>query len=86
MEEYTKRLEEVRKVSKYHKINLYIGNYDHEKWAKAISGLEQEPEGGKRCVECFRERLLETAINAKNMKYDIFATTLTVSPHKDAKR
>lgn len=51
-----------------------------------IRGLEDEPEGGKRCTECFRLRLSETAGLAKQYGFDYFCTTLTLSRHKDAVR
>ena len=49
-----------------------------------VKGLEDEPEGGRRCAECFRLRLLECARLCKHYGYDYFCTTLTVSRHKDA--
>ena len=49
-----------------------------------VKGLEDEPEGGKRCAECFRLRLLETARLCKHYGFDYFCTTLTLSRHKDA--
>ena len=51
-----------------------------------VKGLENEPEGGRRCTECFRLRLLETAKLAKHYGFDYFCTTLTLSRHKDAVR
>ncbi len=51
-----------------------------------VKGLEDEPEGGKRCTECFRLRLEETARIAAEMGFDYFCTTLTLSRHKDAVR
>jgi predicted adenine nucleotide alpha hydrolase (AANH) superfamily ATPase len=50
-----------------------------------ISGLENLPERSKRCYECYALRLKETANYAKMSGYDYFATTLTVSPHKNEK-
>lgn len=47
-------------------------------------GLEAEAEGGARCTECFVLRLSRTAEAAREGGYDYFATTLTVSPHKNA--
>ena len=41
-------------------------------------------EGGSRCRECFRLRLRECARLAKEMGFDYFCTTLSVSRHKDA--
>ena len=47
-------------------------------------GLEQEPEGGKRCEQCFYLRLEETAKLAQKMQMDYFTTTLSISPMKNA--
>ena len=57
-----------------------------EDYYARVKGLEDEPEGGKRCTECFRLRLLETARLAKHYGFDYFCTTLTLSRHKDAVR
>lgn len=57
-----------------------------EDYYARIGGLENEPEGGKRCTECFRVRLLETAELAAQNGFDYFCTTLTLSRHKDAER
>ena len=48
-----------------------------------VKGLEQEPEGGARCEVCFRMRLEEAAIKARELGLDYFTTTLTISPMKD---
>lgn len=49
-------------------------------------GLENEPERGARCYECYRLRLEQTAKYASicEGKYDYFGTTLSISPHKNA--
>lgn len=59
---------------------------DHQKEAyyAAVKGLEREKEGGKRCEKCFELRLSFTAQKAAEEGYDYFATTLTVSPLKNA--
>lgn len=49
-----------------------------------IKGLENEPEEGKRCLECFKIRLDETARIASERGFEWFCTTLTVSSRKDA--
>ncbi|MDR2131740.1 MAG: epoxyqueuosine reductase QueH [Clostridiales Family XIII bacterium] len=59
------------------------GKYDSEVFEAAIVGLETAPEGGARCRVCFRLRLEKTAETAVLRGFDSFATTLTVSPHKD---
>ena len=58
--------------------------WNHESYLQQVQGLEEEPEGGKRCEECFRLRLMETARIAKEYQFDYFCTTLTVSRHKNA--
>ena len=55
-----------------------------EDYYEAVRGLEDEPEGGERCKECFRVRLEKTARAAKEKGFDFFCTTLTVSRHKNA--
>ncbi len=60
--------------------------YDENEFAKNIKGFENQPEGGKRCTECFMLRLETSAKYAKEKGFDFFTTTLSVSPLKDAKR
>ena len=49
-----------------------------------VRGLEREKEGGKRCEVCFSLRLDRTARYAAEHGYDLFTTTLTISPMKSA--
>lgn len=59
-------------------------DYDPEHYFAAVKGLENEKEGGARCSVCFRLRLARAADVAAAGAYDFFATTLTVSPYKNA--
>ena len=68
------------------RVNVLAEPWKHEDYDKRVKGLEDEPEGGARCTECFRLRLLETARLAKHYGYDYFCTTLTLSRHKDPVR
>ncbi len=61
-------------------------DYAPEDFMRIARGLEGEPEGGARCSACFALRLSRTAQEAKRRGFDCFATTLTVSPLKDAER
>ena len=54
----------------------------HESWLKGICGLEQEPERGKRCAQCFAIRLKATAKKAQELGIAYFATTLASSRWK----
>ena len=65
-------------------VELLVPEWDEEAFLAAARGLEQEPEGGKRCTRCFELRLQKAADMARAGGYDYFATTLTVSPHKNA--
>lgn len=47
-------------------------------------GMENIPEGGERCFQCYELRLREAAILAKEQKADYFTTTLSISPMKNA--
>ncbi|MBR1408219.1 MAG: epoxyqueuosine reductase QueH [Clostridia bacterium] len=65
-------------------VALQVARYEPELWREAVRGLENEPEGGRRCEACFRLRLNKTAQAAKEGGYDYFTTTLSISPLKDA--
>lgn len=67
-------------------VSILAEPWKHEDYDRRVLGLENEPEGGKRCTECFRLRLLEAARLAKHYGYDYFCTTLSLSRHKDAVR
>ena len=86
--EYDLRLENQLKVikafEKQGKLSLIEIPYNEQEFFFVTKGLEQEKEGGKRCTECFKLRLEQTAKIAKEQNFDYFTTTLTVSPHKNA--
>ena len=65
-------------------VELIVPDRDEAAFWTAARGLEAEPEGGARCTECFELRLGRTAKAAAEGGFDFFATTLTVSPHKNA--
>lgn len=82
-EEFNKRLDAQKIVCMYHWVDLVIENYKHEEYLKTVKGLENEPERGKRCVECIRLRLRQTAEKAKELGINKFTTSLPISPHKN---
>ena len=87
-EEFDRRfktqVELIEKMGLADKVDILAEPWKSEDYYRRVKGLENEPEGGKRCAECFRLRLLETARLAKHYGYDYFCTTLTLSRHKDA--
>jgi predicted adenine nucleotide alpha hydrolase (AANH) superfamily ATPase len=82
-EEYLRREGVVRQVASILKFDLIPSSYDKDNWLEEIKGLENEPEGGKRCSVCFKIRLEETQKKSLQLNIPQFTTTLTVSPHKD---
>ncbi len=68
------------------KVSILLEAHRSEEYTARVKGLEAEPEGGRRCTECFRLRLEETAKIAAARGFDYFCTTLTLSRHKDAVR
>ncbi len=78
-----KAMETEKGVLTFHQVEFLEGEYRPEAFDEIAQGFDNEPEGGQRCVECFRLRLEKTAQTAKWAGFPIFTTTLTVSPHKD---
>ncbi len=88
IEEYEKRKNEqmrlIRELKTKYPVNIIDCDYDNHIYNELIKGLENEPERGIRCHKCYKLRMEKTAFLAKEKNYDFFATTLTVSPYKDA--
>lgn len=82
-EEYEKRLSYVRQMAEKFSWPLVVEPYDHQAWLTAVAGREGDPEGGARCRICYRDRLDKTARYARENGFDLFGTTLLVSPYKD---
>ena len=92
--EYSLRLNELNKLLKEYNncFQIIYASYNHNEFLNYINGLENEPEGGKRCSKCFELRLkqsYEIAIeyiknNNLKMQTNYLCTTLSISPHKNA--
>ena len=84
-EEYQKRKgEQIRFLQQTGYADFLDCDHDAQAFVRAIQGLEQEPERGARCYACYALRLEKTAQVAKENGFAWFATTLTLSPHKNA--
>ena len=83
-EEFRKRLFAAFQLQEKDPFPLVVGAGGQEAWEDAVRGLESEPERGRRCEECVRLRLRETARKAAELGMPAFGTVLTVSPKKDA--
>ena len=82
--EYERRLAAARRAAAELNFPLQAGPYTPEDWLTSTTGLEDEPEGGRRCEVCVRDRLEKTCLYTERHGYDAFTTTLTISPHKSA--
>lgn len=89
-EEFYMRSREQNKVTQQingkFSIHFIEGEYDKEMFLDIVRGLEEEPEGGARCMKCYRLRLEEAARKADEIGCDYFTTTLTISPMKDSQK
>lgn len=86
--EYQKRLDELQKFIeklKTENIKVLPGKYQPQIFLQMSKGLEHEKERGKRCYQCYRLRLEETAKVAEKLGFDYFTTTLSISPYKNSK-
>lgn len=94
-DEWQKRLDEVRKLvsivndGKFEAqpkfpLKLVVRPFDNLRFFSVAKGLENQPEGGERCTQCFSLRLTDTMNFALEHGFDLFGTTLTVSPYKNS--
>lgn len=81
-QEYLIRKNEITRYARGLGLTVIDDDYDHEAWRACVSGLEGEPERGRRCLECFRMRLLSSARRCKELGLERFTTTLASSRWK----
>lgn len=89
-EEYGYRVSEIKRLiveSEYkHPVKVLEASFEPSEFYTAVKGYEKEREGGGRCFICYELRLEETAKKAKELGFDCFTTTLTISPLKNAEK
>jgi len=78
-QEYSKRLNEVKKLSDVWGFQLYEGDYEPDKFLERIKGKEHSP---NRCYECMKLRLEKAKAEAKRLNFSMYSTTLLASPRK----
>ena len=81
-EEYEIRKEECTRYAESLGLEIVDADYDHENWLSQMTGLENEPERGGRCLKCFKLRLLRTAEYARKRGIKVITTTLASSRWK----
>ncbi|MCR5388352.1 MAG: epoxyqueuosine reductase QueH [Lachnospiraceae bacterium] len=89
-EEYRMRAKEqqrfIERFPVKNKVSFIEGEYDTKAFYDMAKGLEDVKEGGERCFKCYELRLRETAELAKKLNFDLFTTTLSISPLKNAEK
>ena len=87
-EEYEKRKNELKRLIAEkpfrYPVKMIDGDYSPQIFFDMANGMENVAEGGERCFLCYEIRLRETARLAKELDFEYFCTTLSVSPHKNA--
>ncbi|MBE6289781.1 MAG: epoxyqueuosine reductase QueH [Bacteroidaceae bacterium] len=81
-EEYETRKAEAKRFVTSQGLMFVDADYDYDGWKEGVCGLENEPERGKRCLQCFKMRLLQTARYALEHGFTTFTTTLASSRWK----
>lgn len=90
--EYRKRVEEQKRLIEIfnaqpgNQIQIVDGDYKPEEFFNVTREYKDCKEGGERCFLCYELRLKRTAQLAKEGNFSYFATTLTISPLKNAQK
>jgi len=83
--EYIKRAAEMEKTALEFKTeNIIDIPWDAKEWFVFTKPFAKAKEGGERCGLCFKYRMEKSAQKAKELGINLFTTTLTISPHKNA--
>lgn len=80
--EYLIRKDECTRYARSLGLEIVDDDYDHEAWRTAMSGMEEEPERGARCLKCFKLRLMRTAAYAHDKGIRVITSTLASSRWK----
>ena len=81
-EEYEIRKNECTRYALSLGLTIIEDDYSHDDWLHCVAGLENEPERGRRCIECFKYRLKRTADCAQRQGIKVITTTLASSRWK----
>lgn len=83
--EFERRANELKKLKSIplkYGYDIVIEDCKPEEFDDAVMGLEDLGEGSQRCYNCYELRMRKTAEHAVQNDFDVFTTTLSVSPYK----
>ena len=92
IEEYKKRLGELKKVLANYKeqhgwnIDLIEPNYDNDSFNVDLEPYKDLPEGQTRCFICFEKRMNEAFRYANDNGFDYFTTVMSISRFKNSQK
>jgi len=82
-QEYERRRDDMKAYCRKLDVAFVEGPYDPERWFERTAGMQDEPERGRRCAECFKLRLEQAAEFASQQGLEVLACTLGISRWKD---
>ncbi len=82
LEEYEIRKAENLRYAQSLGLSFIDADYNYPAWKAQMAGMENEPECGPRCLQCFVLRMRETARYASENGFTLFTTTLASSRWK----
>lgn len=85
-EEYVVRLNELTSYSRQRGFPLIIEEPDTKSWVHAVREHRYDGERSGRCWICYEVRLEKTFMKAKELGFDVVATALSISPHKNVQK
>jgi len=80
--EFGRRRDAAKTMADRYGLPFIEAPHDPSAWYRAVKGLANEPENGRRCVKCIGFRLDRTFTFAKEHGFEWVATTLSVSRRK----
>jgi len=83
-DEYLRRIKAAQVAASIQKVKIKELEYEPSLWLAVCGEHKDEKEGGQRCQLCYKLRLQKTFEMVKELGFDFFTTTLTISPHKDS--
>lgn len=81
--EYLIRKNENIRFCEKHNIPFIDADYDRDNWFERVKGMENEPERGRRCTECFDMRFERTGLYAHENNFDVISSSLGISRWKN---
>ncbi len=82
-DEYIKRYDEFKKLPE--NFDIINEEYNEYEFLDYVNEYKNLNEGSTRCYKCYELRLKRTAQKAKELGFDYFTTTLSISPYKNSK-